>query len=103
MGKKSCKKSNDTSKIKNKSVKTKAKTQTMVAPSPGHQISGFNNLQTMRQDANLQIQVEKRLQELASLNKAGTKLKSLRGRGPVDVLVPNRVKWPHEYILSGHS
>ena len=56
----------------------------------------------MRQDENLQVQVEKRLQELASLNKAGTKLKSLRG-GPVEVLVPNRVKWPHEYVLSGHS
>ena len=59
----------------------------------------------MRQDANLQIQVEKHLQELASLNKAGTKVKSLRGGGgggAVEVLVPNRVKWPHEYILSGN-
>ena len=42
------------------------------------------------------------MQELASLNKAGTKLKSLRG-GSVEVLVPNRVKWPHEYVLSGNS
>ena len=79
MQKKSCKKSNDTSKIKNKGVKSKAKAHTVVAPPPGNQTSGFNNLQTMRQDANLQFQVEKRLQELASLNKAGTKLKSLRG------------------------
>ena len=36
------------------------------------------------------------------MNKAGTKNKSLRG-GSVDVLVPNRVKWPHEYILSGSA
>ena len=28
------------------------------------------------------------------------KIKSQRG-GPVDVLVKNRVKWPHEYILAG--
>ena len=39
---------------------------------------------------------------MASLNKTGTKVKSLRG-GPVEVLVPNRVKWPHEYVLSGNS
>ena len=42
------------------------------------------------------------MQELSSLNKTGTKLKSLRG-GAVDVLVPNRVKWPQEYVLSGNS
>ena len=81
MEKKSFKKSNDTSKIKNKGVKPKVKSQTVVAPPPVHQSIDFNNLQTLRQDANLQIQVEKRLQELASLNKAGTKLKSLRGGG----------------------
>ena len=51
----------------------------------------------------MQIQVEKCLQELASLNKAGTKVKSLRGVGAVEVLVPNHVKWSHEYILSGNS
>ena len=39
---------------------------------------------------------------MTSLNKAGTKLKSLRG-GSVEVLVLNRVKWPHEYVLSGNS
>ena len=59
-------------------------------------------MHTLRQDVELQAQVEKRLQELTALNKAGTKNKSLRG-GSVDVLVPNRVKWPHEYILSGSA
>ena len=101
MEKKSCKKSTDT-KIKNKSFKSKVKTQPAVTPSPVHQVSGFNDLHTMRQDVNLQMQVEKRLQELTSLNKTDTKMKSLRG-GPIEVLVPNRVKWPHEYILSGNS
>ena len=82
MEKKSCKKTSDT-KIKNKGVKPKTKPQTPVTPPPVHETSGFNSLQTMRQDANLQIQVEKRLQELASLNNAGTKLKSLGGGGGV--------------------
>ena len=101
MEKKSCKKSNDSTKIKSKSTKPKSKPHTAVTIPPVHQISSPHDLQTLRQDANIQIQVEKRLQELASLNKAGTKLKSLRG-GSVEVLVPNRVKWPHEYVLSGN-
>ena len=41
------------------------------------------------------------LKELAEAEKSGTqKQKSLRG-GPVEVLVPSKVKWPHEYVLSG--
>ena len=66
MEKKSCKKSNDTTKIKSKSTKTKPKTHTAVTIPPVHQISAPHDLQTLRQDANIQIQVEKRLQELAS-------------------------------------
>ena len=58
-------------------------------------------LHTIRQDLLIQAQVEKRLKELAEAEKSGTqKQKSLRG-GPVEVLVPNKVKWPHEYVLSG--
>ena len=50
----------------------------------------------------LQLKVEQRLQELSDLAKTGTnlKLKSQQG-GNVEVLVKNRVKWPHEYVLSG--
>ena len=33
-------------------------------------------------------------------NKAGTKIKSLRG-GSVEVVGPNRIKWPQEYVLAG--
>ena len=102
MEKKSCKKSTDTTKIKNKSHKPKVRTQPAVALPPVHQDTSVNDLHSLRQDATLQIQVERRLQELAALNKTGTKVKSLRG-GPVEVLVPNRVKWPHEYVLSGNS
>ena len=58
-------------------------------------------LHTIRQDLLIQAQVEKRLKELAEAEKSGThKQKSLHG-GPVEVLVPNRVKWPYEYVLSG--
>ena len=50
----------------------------------------------------LQLKVDQRLQELSDLAKSGTfqKIKSQRG-GPVDVLIKNRVRWPHEYVLSG--
>ena len=102
MEKRSCKKSTDITKIKNKSYKSKVRAQPAVTPSPVHHDTNVHDLQSLRQDASLQMQVERRLHELASLNKTGTKVKSLRG-GPVEELVPNRVKWPHEYVLSGNS
>ena len=33
-------------------------------------------------------------------SKSGTKIKSLRG-GSVEAVVPNRIKWPQEYVLAG--
>ena len=103
MEQKTCKKSSDASKIKNKSVKPKSKAKAQVAPSSSHQeTSHVPDLQSIRQDAVLQAQVAKRLKELTDSEKSGTKLKSLRG-GPVEVMVANRVKWPHEYVLSGVS
>ena len=58
-------------------------------------------LNTIRQDLLNQAQVEKILKELAEAEKSGTqKQKTLRG-GLVEVLVPNKVKWPHEYVLLG--
>ena len=57
---------------------------------------------TLRNDSSVQLLVEQRLKQLAEAEKTGTKLKSLRG-GSVEVLVSNRVKWPHEYVLSGSS
>ena len=58
------------------------------------------DLNALRQNLLIQEQVDKRLKELAEIEKTGIKQKSLRG-GPVEVLVPNRVKCPHEYVLSG--
>ena len=60
------------------------------------------DLQTIRQDALLQARVGQRLKELAETDKPGTKIKSLRG-GNVEVIVPNKIKWPHEYVLSGSA
>ena len=56
----------------------------------------------MADETLLQLKVDQRLQELSNLAKSGTisKLKSQRG-GNVDVLVKNRVRWPHEHVLSG--
>ena len=61
-----------------------------------------SNLGALTDETLLQLKVEQRLQELSDLAKTGTnsKLKSQRG-GNVEVLVKNRVKWPHEYVLSG--
>ena len=53
-------------------------------------------------EALLQLKVDQRLQELTDLAKSGntSKIKSQRG-GNFEVLVKQRVKWPHEYVLSG--
>ena len=66
--------------------------QSLVSPLP--------NLHALSSDALIQAQVEQRLQDLVDENKSGTKIKSLRGSS-VDVVVPHRVKWPQEYVLSG--
>ena len=50
----------------------------------------------------LQALVDQRIKQLADAEKTVTKIKSLLG-GSVQVLVPNCVKWPHEYVLSGLS
>ena len=112
-----CKKTNDPKKVKtsknkhpsndkSKSISAKQGETSATPNSTQHQIlpqsvDQIPQLHTIRQDLLIQAQVEKRLKELAEAEKSGThKQKSLRG-GPVEVLVPNKVKWPHEYILSG--
>ena len=112
-----CKKTNDPKKVKtsknkhpsndkSKSISAKQGETSATPNSTQHQIlpqgvDQIPQLHTIRQDLLIQAQVEKRLKELAEAEKSGThKQKSLRG-GPVEVLVPNKVKWPHEYVLSG--
>ena len=98
-----CKKTSDKSKIKS----TKSKTKKVPSTKSSQQFETSNEcklptLQSVKEDALIQLKVEQRLQELTELAKTGTnsKLKSQRG-GNVEVMVKNRVKWPHEYILSG--
>ena len=61
-----------------------------------------SNLDALTDETLLQLKVDQRLQELSDLAKTGTssKFKSERG-GSLEVLIKNRVKWPHEYVLSG--
>ena len=98
-----CKKTSDKSKIKS----TKSKTKKVINTKASQQFETSNEcklptLQSVKEDALIQLKVEQRLQELTELAKTGTssKLKSQRG-GNVEVMVKTRVKWPHEYILSG--
>ena len=100
-----CKKTSDKAKIK----KTKVKQQQVVNTTVKQQPKTFDDLklptlQSVKEDALIQLKVEQRLQELTDLAKTGMnpKLKSQRG-GTVEVMVKNRIKWAHEYILSGLS
>ena len=58
------------------------------------------DLYRISQDAYIQSQVDQRLKDLANNENSDTKIKSLTG-GPIEVVVPNRVKWPQEFVLSG--
>ena len=92
---KNCNKTSDQSKVKNKSVKKAKTTENPVTVTP----QARNAIQM--QDALLQLKVEQRLKEIQDADKTG-KIKPLHG-GSVEVLVKNKVKWPHEYLLSSWS
>ena len=103
------KKSVDSSKIKNKSLRvSNARCRTVDAmsedkPQSAQSVQSILLLNTLRQDRSIQSQVDERLKELSNMAQ-GTdqKIKSQRG-DPVDIFVKNRVKWPHEFVLSGPS
>ena len=88
--------------VKNKCKKAKSKADSSITVSPHGQVKKIPDLTVLRQDMSVQALVDQRLKQLADAEKTGTKIKCLRG-GSVEVLVPNRVKWPHEYVLSGLS
>ena len=118
-----CKKSSDKSKIKNKkgkvgqhkvplsaqaqSADTVLSQSTSTVPSVSDtqtNIHSLPSLSSIRQNANIQQQVDQRIHELSLLAKTGTdaKLKSQRGGGGVvEVYIKKKVKWPHEYVLGG--
>ena len=99
-----CKKTLD--KTKTKTVKNKDKKSKKLSDSTEQRQSlpvAHNVWQSSISDeALLQLKVDQRLQELTDLAKSGTtsKIKLQRG-GNFEVLVKQRVKWPHEYVLSG--
>ena len=95
------KKTSDPKKmLKSSKIKTSSQVTPVTLPPP--QPTSLPQLHSLRQDHSVQKQVEERLKQLASGDTTGTKIKSLRG-GPVEVVVPNRVKWPHEFVLSGSN
>ena len=82
-------------KKKKSSSKKKASPQMAPVTLPPQQHATLNmpNLADIWNDALIQIQVDQRLKDLTNPDSTGTKINSLRG-GPVEVVVPNRVKWP---------
>ena len=102
-----CKKTDDSTNVKNSKRGNKAPVPctrdqvtcmaTPSVPSVGH----LPSLEQLRHEAKIQEEVQARLKHLVDNAKPGKdKIKSQRG-GSVDVFVTNRVKWPHEYVLSG--
>ena len=61
------------------------------------------NLVELRQNAQIQTQVQQRLKELEQIATPGIDSKIKSQRGGVDVFVENRVRWPHEHVLSGST
>ena len=76
----------------------------MTTPSTSTAVETLNlpTLENLKKNVSIQQLVEDRIKELQQISKTGTdpKLKSQRG-GQVEVLVKNRIKWPHEYVLAG--
>ena len=94
-----CKKSVDSSKIKNQSSQvSNARRRTVDAMSQHKPKSAQTvlSLDTLRQNRFIQSEVDERLKGLSNMAQGtNQKVKSQRG-GPVD-------KWPHEFVLSGPS
>ena len=86
-----------------KSSKTKVSSQVTPATLPPSQCiyPTVPDPNSLRQDNSVQKQVEETLKQLTSGDMSGIKIKSLEG--PVEVVVPNCVKWPHEFVLSGSN
>ena len=118
-----CKKTNDLTRIKNRSTHAHSKptpnmttksTESTVQPTitsalPDTVTVPFNfpsipPLADIRQNAKIQQKVDQRIKELQQLSHPGmdTKIKSLRG-GTVDIFVKHRFKWPHEHVLAGNT
>ena len=101
-------KTNDQSKIKKTCVK---KPKTSVQPTEiivsaqkcnPSSTDKLPNLAALRQDLFIQKQVEQRLRELTTLQ-SGSDQKIKSHRGGVEVMVKDRIKWPHKFVLTGNT
>ena len=71
-----------------------------MAPTSGFSVHDPPLPDKLTEEARIQLEVQNRLKQPADQAKHGMdKIKSQR-RGTVEVLVQNRVKWPHEFVLS---
>ena len=102
-------KTKDVTKIKKSKTKTKvngfqvASQEVGAAPSSVHVPYTIPPPSRLREEARIQEGVQSRLRHLADTAKPGmTKLKSQRG-GSVDVFVNHKVRWAHEFVLSGQK
>ena len=106
--KKPVKKTNDASKIKKSKSKPRvngvqSSQEVGAAPSSAPVPRYIPPPSRLREEARIQEEVQTRLRHLAHNVKPGmTKLKSQRG-GAVDVFVNHKVRWPHEFVLSGQN
>ena len=106
--KKSVKKTNDSSKIKKSKIKSRngiAKTEVREVGTaiPSVQMAHIPPPSWLREEARIQEEVQSRLRHLADNVKPGMgKIKSQKD-GAVDVFVNHKVRWPHEFVLSGQN
>ena len=87
-----------------KLTKKKRNASSSLKHSSVEEVSNMPNLYTLRNDRLIQDQIQDGLRELSGVDKQGTdhKVKSQRG-GAVDIFVKERIKWPHEYVLTGNT
>ena len=104
---KTVKKTNDSTKLKKSRFKTKTNlahtgSKGVVAVSlPVQMVHKIPPPSQLREEARTQEEEPNRLKHLADNVKPGmAKIKSQRG-GLVDVFVNHKVRWPHEFVLSG--
>ena len=103
------KKTGDSSKIKRSGVKPNGGVAQAnlkgVGPTspPVHTVTNIPPPRRLREEARIQEEVQNRLRHLADNVKPGMgRIKSQRG-GAVDVFVSQKVRWPHEFVLSGQN
>ena len=97
-----CKKTSNPELIKT-NKKTKTSSPNKKSSSKSASVTSMPHPVTTPTLPNLVEHVQQRLEELTRLNATGTDTKIKSQRGGVDIFVKNRVRWPHEHVLSGSN